>query len=281
MGILSSLREALGLSRPLISRPAPPFTLGPRAVQAIHALPKDQAVHLVLRPDPRGFQLHAISEAATEAPHPFFEGLRVQVDDPTLRTLSGVILDRDAKGWIVRAPFKMRATETPNPDSRLYSFDRKLSEGSVIWRPETKALPPLARDLLDASAVVMVMVRENTLTVEREKGAPWDPIDALVKRSIETHLVHTPPLFHAEPKARGPRGSLEQEIWAVLERTILPGIHADGGDMVLLGVDDGVVQVRLVGACRSCPASELTVTGGIARILKDAFPTEVHEVKAV
>lgn len=51
---------------------------------------------------------------------------------------------------------------------------------------------------------------------------------------------------------------------------IRPAIQADGGDIVLHGVDDeGVVTVELLGACVSCPASTLTLRSGVERILKD------------
>jgi Fe-S cluster biogenesis protein NfuA len=52
-----------------------------------------------------------------------------------------------------------------------------------------------------------------------------------------------------------------------------PMAHADGGDIELLGVDrDGVVSVRLHGACIGCPSSTTTLTLGIERNLKDQVP---------
>jgi len=53
---------------------------------------------------------------------------------------------------------------------------------------------------------------------------------------------------------------------------IRPALQADGGDMILLGVDGGTVNLRLVGACGGCPISETTVTAGIERILMDRVP---------
>ncbi len=59
---------------------------------------------------------------------------------------------------------------------------------------------------------------------------------------------------------------------------IRPALQADGGDVELVEVgDDGVVKVRLKGACGGCPMSQLTLKMGIERILKK----EVPEVKAV
>ena len=53
-----------------------------------------------------------------------------------------------------------------------------------------------------------------------------------------------------------------------------PAIQADGGDITLVGVDDGtgVVTVELHGACVSCPASTVTMKAGIERIMKDRVP---------
>lgn len=58
---------------------------------------------------------------------------------------------------------------------------------------------------------------------------------------------------------------------------IRPAIQADGGDLVLLGAEDGKVNLQMVGACGGCPLSMMTLKAGIERILKDRVPgvTEV------
>ncbi|HAX82809.1 MAG TPA: hypothetical protein DCY40_09615 [Actinobacteria bacterium] len=53
---------------------------------------------------------------------------------------------------------------------------------------------------------------------------------------------------------------------------IRPALQADGGDLILLGVDDGTVNLQLVGACGGCPMSTMTLTAGIERILLDRVP---------
>ena len=61
----------------------------------------------------------------------------------------------------------------------------------------------------------------------------------------------------------------------VLEETleyIRPALQADGGDLVLLGVEDGVVNLQMVGACGGCPLSMMTLKAGIERILTDRVP---------
>ena len=61
---------------------------------------------------------------------------------------------------------------------------------------------------------------------------------------------------------------------------IRPALQADGGDLILLGVEEGRVNLQLVGACGGCPMSTMTLTAGIERILRDRVPG-VEEVVAI
>jgi len=64
-------------------------------------------------------------------------------------------------------------------------------------------------------------------------------------------------------------------------KSIRPGLQADGGDVELVEVtDEGVVKVRLKGACGGCPMSQLTLKQGIERRLKASIP-EVTSVESV
>jgi len=53
---------------------------------------------------------------------------------------------------------------------------------------------------------------------------------------------------------------------------IRPQLQADGGDVELVGIDDGTVKVRLQGACAGCPMSQMTLKNGIEKILKKMIP---------
>ena len=53
---------------------------------------------------------------------------------------------------------------------------------------------------------------------------------------------------------------------------IRPALQADGGDLVLLGVEEGTVNLQMVGACGGCPLSTMTLKAGIERILMDRVP---------
>jgi Fe-S cluster biogenesis protein NfuA len=71
----------------------------------------------------------------------------------------------------------------------------------------------------------------------------------------------------------------EQEVQAALNK-VRPTLIADGGDVELVDINDGVVQVRLTGACSTCPMSHLTLKMGVEQLLKTEFPNEIKEVVA-
>ena len=61
---------------------------------------------------------------------------------------------------------------------------------------------------------------------------------------------------------------------------VRPALQADGGDLVLLGVDGGTVNLQMVGACGGCPMSMMTLKAGIERIMFDRV-AGVTEVTAI
>jgi Fe-S cluster biogenesis protein NfuA len=73
---------------------------------------------------------------------------------------------------------------------------------------------------------------------------------------------------------------MKEEVQKVLD-LIRPALQADGGDVNLVEVtDDGIVKVKLVGACGHCPMSTMTLKMGIERTLKDKIPG-IKEVVSV
>jgi Fe-S cluster biogenesis protein NfuA len=63
-------------------------------------------------------------------------------------------------------------------------------------------------------------------------------------------------------------------------KKIRPALEADGGGIELVDVVDGVVKVRLQGACQGCMGAQMTLKMGVERILKEEIP-EVKSVEAV
>jgi Fe-S cluster biogenesis protein NfuA len=74
-------------------------------------------------------------------------------------------------------------------------------------------------------------------------------------------------------------GLMKEQVEKALAK-IRPSLQADGGDVELVEVKDGVVKVKLKGSCAGCPVAQMTLKQGIERTIKQQVP-EVKEVVAV
>ena len=72
---------------------------------------------------------------------------------------------------------------------------------------------------------------------------------------------------------------MREKVEAALDK-IRPALRADGGDIELVDVKDGVVTVRLTGACGGCPMSTMTLKMGVERVVREEVP-EVKELVAL
>ena len=73
---------------------------------------------------------------------------------------------------------------------------------------------------------------------------------------------------------------MKEQVEAALEK-VRPALQRDGGDVELVEVtEDGVVKVRLQGACQGCPMAQMTLQMGIERVIKEMVP-DVKTIEAV
>lgn len=72
---------------------------------------------------------------------------------------------------------------------------------------------------------------------------------------------------------------MKEQVQEVLDK-LRPFLQRDGGDVELVDVEDGVVKLRLMGACGSCPSSTITLKAGIERALLEEIPG-IKEVQQV
>lgn len=76
------------------------------------------------------------------------------------------------------------------------------------------------------------------------------------------------------------QGTIQERVQAAIDM-IRPSLQADGGDVELVEVgEDGIVKVKLQGACHGCPMAAMTLQMGIERIVKQQVP-EVKSVESV
>ena len=85
--------------------------------------------------------------------------------------------------------------------------------------------------------------------------------------------------YHSEYKRRQEGELVRAKVEEILNN-IRPSLQADGGDVELVDVKEGIVSLRLKGACAGCPMSAMTLKNGIERTLKQEIP-DLKEVIAV
>ena len=279
MSFMDTFLESLGMRRSLIPKETDRLLFSKGARRRIAALPPNHALHISTSPTESG-HLVEVREGNGEGPPPPGYDEPIVISDADLHLLRGLTLDRHDDRWVVALDLAIQGRETPNPDGRLYATDRLLVDGNPLFFTKSTVNPPLAVRLLGLSGLRTVLFRENTVTVEREPDTPWNGIDRAVDEQLRSYFLHCGHELSPDdvPRRRDP---LEEEVLKVLNETIIPAIHRDGGDVEFLGIEDGVVRLSLVGACRTCPSAALTLKHGIENILVQAFPGQIRAVEQV
>lgn len=101
-----------------------------------------------------------------------------------------------------------------------------------------------------------------------------------MSEALERHISMT---YVVEGRGCGAQMSKKETVTNRVKETLeelRPRLQADGGDIELLGVDQGIVKVKLRGACAGCPMSTMTIKMGVEQYLKKKIP-EVVRVEAL
>lgn len=183
------------------------------------------------------------------------------------------------------SPPNVQTVPTPNPDALMFRVDEVLvPSGTFEYRTRTDATQsPLAQQLLGIDGVDLILVAPKFVTVRKDSDADWHDLLATVTITLQRFLEsgEMAVLDSGGPSPTGPAlTEVEQRIVALIDEEIRPAVAQDGGDVEYVGFEDGVVSLRMVGACGTCPSSTATLKMGIEALLKEEIP-EVETVVAV
>jgi len=176
---------------------------------------------------------------------------------------------------------------TPNPATLKFLPGRiVLEEGTFEARDRAEAeRSPLARALMELPGVSGVFFSNDFISVTKDDGE-WQHLRPAVLGVVtEFFLSGEPVLQGAEAAATGeffdPKDAETVEaIKELIETRVRPAVAGDGGDIVFRGFRDGIVYLKMKGACSGCPSSTATLRHGIQNLLKHFLP-EVEEVEQV
>lgn len=177
---------------------------------------------------------------------------------------------------------------TPNPRSLKFLTDRTLvPSGSVDCQgPEEARRSPLAMRLFDLEGVTGVFLCQNFVTVTADSDGRWAALKPTVVQAMQQYLASGEPVLDeavlaSEREELGQdEGEVEAQVRHILDTQIRPAVAMDGGDIVFDRYEDGVVHLRMQGACGGCPSSTATLKMGIENRLRHLVP-QVERVEAV
>lgn len=166
------------------------------------------------------------------------------------------------------------------PEGFPTSFLEYLSPRSTVAAPHPS---PLAANLLNVDGVSSVFYGPEFITVTKASDANWAHIKpevfSLITQAVTSgetivSTVGKPGEEHAQEGGEAESLSFNEEddevvgmIKELLETRIRPAIQEDGGDIELRGFQDGIVMLKLRGACRTCDSSTVTLRNGIESML--------------
>ncbi|XP_078470851.1 NFU1 iron-sulfur cluster scaffold homolog, mitochondrial isoform X1 [Lampetra fluviatilis] len=196
----------------------------------------------------------------------------------------------------VRSLF-VQTQDTPNPNSIKFLPGRTILETGTMDFPSQREAhrSPLARQLFRVEGVKSVFLGPDFITITKVEEDSWKLLKPEVFAAIMDFLssglpvvtmtTPAPQVGEGVAVAGGEDGGEDEEVVALikelLDSRIRPTVQEDGGDVEFRGFRDGVVSLRLQGACTSCPSSSLTLSSGILNMMQFYIPevTSVEQVK--
>lgn len=176
---------------------------------------------------------------------------------------------------------------TPNPATLKFLPGRVvMEEGTFEARDAVEAeRSPLAKALLELPGVTGVFFAGDFISVTKDE-ADWQHLRPAVLGVVTEFFLSGAPVL--EGGAQGSTGEFFEEkdsetveaIKELIETRVRPAVAGDGGDIVFRGFRDGIVYLKMKGACSGCPSSTATLRHGIQNLLKHFLP-EVESVEAV
>uniref|UniRef100_T1E8K6 NFU1 iron-sulfur cluster scaffold homolog, mitochondrial n=2 Tax=Anopheles aquasalis TaxID=42839 RepID=T1E8K6_ANOAQ len=182
----------------------------------------------------------------------------------------------------------IQTQDTPNPHSlKFLPGVTVLDAGQTMDFPNVSSAQcsPLAKLLFRIEGVRSVFFGADFVTISKVEEAEW----AIIKP--ETFAVIMDFFASGLPVVTGanPNNSTQinedddetvQMIKELLDTRIRPTVQEDGGDIIFMGFDDGVVKLKMQGSCSSCPSSIVTLKNGVQNMLQFYIP-EVVSVEQV
>ncbi len=180
----------------------------------------------------------------------------------------------------------IQTEETPNPATMKFLPGQEvLARGTAEFKSiEEASASPLALRLFGLQGVSRVFFGTDFVSVSKSDDTDWSMLTPMVLGALMEHLSTGQIIVSDDHKSDAQSDEDDDEITAqikeLIEERVRPMVMMDGGDIVFDYFEDGVVYLKMQGACSGCPSSTATLKQGIETMLKHYIP-EVNEVRPV
>lgn len=175
----------------------------------------------------------------------------------------------------------VRVQPTPNPNALKFIVNKPVkTEGKATFTsPDQCRNIRLAADLFELPGVIQLHFFDNFITVTFSDEMEPDRLESLVEAVIQSRMPVHDPNFQIENEKPVVKRDLSpelQKIEEIFDRTIRPGLRADGGDIEVVSLDGNVLSVNYQGACGTCPSSIMGTLDAIQGILASEFHPDIE-----
>ena len=177
---------------------------------------------------------------------------------------------------------------TPNPATLKFLPGRDVMGAAgtadfVAGDDATRS--PLAGRLFALDGVARVFLGGEFITVTKTEDAEWQTLRPQVLGAVMEHFMANLPVIEglgeADEEDFDPADAeAVAQIKELLDQRVRPAVAGDGGDIVFRGYRDGIVKLKMQGACSGCPSSRATLKHGVENMLRHYIP-EVMGVEQV
>lgn len=180
----------------------------------------------------------------------------------------------------------IQTEQTPNPATlKFLPGQTVLENGTADFTnaEEASERSPLAVSLFEIEGVAAVFFGNDFITITKEAAYDWYVMKPTILGVIMEHFTAGRPVLNAHGEVEGDSADDDEivvQIKELIDTRVRPAVAQDGGDIVYHGFEEGVVYLRMQGACAGCPSSTATLKMGIENMLRHYIP-EVMEVRAV
>ncbi|GBB95002.1 hypothetical protein RclHR1_02460022 [Rhizophagus clarus] len=169
---------------------------------------------------------------------------------------------------------------TPNQDSLKFKPGVPvMADGNTaeFLSVNSAAISPLAKKLFQIEGVRGVFFGPDFITISKDQDTSWQLMKPDIYANIMDFFSSGQPILTevqtpSDTKIKDDDPEIVQMIKELLDTRIRPAIQDDGGDIEYKGFDNGVVKLKLKGACRSCDSSIVTLRNGIENMLMHYIP---------